>query len=104
MESGPAELAGTGFHGVTSERRTRCQGLRLQQGVYSCGQTPGSSTAGLESQNSDGEARLLDVSLTPLIPGVRISQEVKHQEWGWRVTGPAALPWVWAGSPALGNQ
>ena len=64
----------------------------------------GSEVIGLKSQNSDGEARLLDVSLTPLIPGVRISQEVKHQEWGWRVTGPAALPWVLAGSPALGNQ
>lgn len=60
--------------------------------------------AGLESQSSDGEARLLDVSLTPLIPGVGISQEVKHQESGWRVTGPEALPWMWAGSPALGNQ
>lgn len=58
----------------------------------------------LSPKSSDGEARLLDVSLTPLIPGVRISQEVKHQEWGWRVTGPEALPWMWAGSPALGNQ
>lgn len=68
--------------------------LRLQQGVYSSGHTPESLTTGLESQSSDGEAKLLDVLLTPPIPGVRISQGAKHREWVWHVTSPEALPWI----------
>lgn len=59
-ESGPAELAGTGFHGVTHERQLSAKD-RLQHGVYSSGHTPESLTTGLESQSSDGEAKLLDV-------------------------------------------
>lgn len=42
--------------------------------------------------------------LTPVIPGVRISQEAEHQEWGWCTISAEALPWTQARSPALGNQ
>lgn len=62
QSQGPAEPTGIGFHGITGRDNSMLRPI-----FSNSGHTPGYSI-GLKSQNSDEEARLLDMSLTPQFP------------------------------------